>query len=241
MRINETAREESFMRKSSSGSRIQRAFALAALAAIAFWGTGCGEQTAVAEGEKVKAAAERGRAQTHTQTLVAGTSIVAALQSTLDTGKNHVGDKVELRTLEVVRVNEATVVPAGAMINGEVTHIDPAGRVAGGAQLTLRFIELVMPDGRSYAISAAPIRLEGKGDAKESAIEIGGGAVAGGVIGGILGGSDDIAKGAAAGAVVGTAVAVATKGDQIVLPAGQKMRVSLSEPVSIETKSGGTS
>jgi len=241
MRINETVREESFMRKSSSGSRIQRAFALAALAAIAFWGTGCGEQTAVAEGEKVKAAAERGRAQTHTQTLVAGTSIVAALQSTLDTGKNHVGDKVELRTLEVVRVNEATVVPAGAMINGEVTHIDPAGRVAGGAQLTLRFIELVMPDGRSYAISAAPIRLEGKGDAKESAIEIGGGAVAGGVIGGILGGSDDIAKGAAAGAVVGTAVAVATKGDQIVLPAGQKMRVSLSEPVSIETKSGGTS
>jgi hypothetical protein len=241
MRINETVREESFMRKSSTGSRMQRAFALAALAGIAFWGTGCGEQTAVAEGEKVKAAAERGRAQTQTQILVAGTSIVAALQSTLDTGKNHVGDKVELRTLEVVRVNEATVVPAGAMINGEVTHIDPAGRVAGGAELTLRFIELIMPDGRSYAISAVPIRLEGKGDAKESAIEIGGGAVAGGVIGGILGGSDDIAKGAAAGAVVGTAVAVATKGDQIVLPAGQKMRVSLSEPVSIQTRSGGTS
>lgn len=225
------------MWKWSSGSRIQRAFALAALAAIAFWGTGCGEQTAVAEGEKVKAAAEGGRAQI----LVAGTSIVAALQSTLDTGKNHVGDKVELRTLEVVRVDETTVVPAGAMINGEVTHIDPAGRVAGGAELTLRFIELVMPDGRSYAISAAPIRLVGKGDAKESAIEIGGGAVAGGVIGGILGGSDDIAKGAAVGAVVGTGVAVATKGDQIVLPAGQKMRVSLNEPVSIETRSGGTS
>jgi len=243
MRINETVREESFMRKSSSGSRIQRAFALAALGAIVFWGTGCGEQTAVAEGEKAKAAAEGRRAQTQpqTQTLVAGTSIVAALQSTLDTGKNHVGDKVELRTLEVVRVNEATVVPAGAMINGEVTHIDPAGRVAGGAELTLRFIELVMPDGRSYAISAVPIRLEGKGDAKESAIEIGGGAVAGGVIGGILGGSDDIAKGAAAGAVVGTAVAVATKGDQIVLPAGQKMRVSLNEPVSIQIRSGGTS
>jgi hypothetical protein len=237
MRINETVREEPFMRKSSTGSRIQRAFALAALAGIAFWGTGCGEQTAVAEGEKVKAAAEGARAQI----LVAGTSIVAALQSTLDTGKNHVGDKVELRTLEVVRVNEATVVPAGAIINGEVTHIDPAGRVAGGAELTLRFIELIMPDGRSYAISAVPIRLEGKGDAKESAIEIGGGAVAGGVIGGILGGSDDIAKGAAAGAVVGTAVAVATKGDQIVLPAGQKMRVSLSEPVSIQTRSGGTS
>ena len=216
------------MRKSSPRSLIQRAFALAALAAVTIVVTGCGEQKAVAEGEKV-------------QTLIAGTSIVAALQSTLETGKNRVGDKVELRTLEDIRINEMTVVPAGATINGEVTHIDPAGRIAGGAELTLRFTELVMNDGKTYAISAAPIRLEGKGDAKESAIEIGGGAVAGGVIGGILGGKDDIGKGAAAGAVVGTGVAVATKGDQIVLPAGQKLRVSLSEPVSIETKSGGKS
>jgi type IV secretion system protein VirB10 len=216
------------MRNWSSGSRIQRALALAALAAVAILVTGCGEQKAVAEGEKVR-------------TLAAGTSIVAALQSTVATGKNHVGDKVELRTLEDIRVNEMTVVPAGAVINGEVTHIDPAGRIAGGAELTLRFTELVMPEGKSYAISAEPIRLEGKGDAKESAVEIGGGAVAGGVVGGILGGKDDIGKGAAAGAVVGTGVAIATKGDQIVLPAGQKIRVSLSEPVSIETKSGGKS
>jgi type IV secretion system protein VirB10 len=228
MRLNETVREESFMRKSSSGNRIQRAFALAALAAVAILVTGCGEQKAVAEGERA-------------QTLTAGTSILAAIQSTVATGKNHVGDKVALRTLEDIRVNEMTVVPAGAMINGEVTHIDPAGRIAGGAELTLRFTELVMPDGKSYAISVEPIRLEGKGDAKESAVEIGGGAVAGGVVGGILGGKDDIGKGAAAGAVVGTGVAIATKGDQIVLPAGQKMRVSLSEPVSIEIKSAGKS
>ena len=212
-----------------SGSRIHRTFAVAAVAIMAIGATGCGQQkAAVAEADKVAI-------------LAAGTNIVAALQGTIDTGKNHVGDKIALLTLEDVRVNEMTVVPAGATINGELTHVDPAGRVAGGAQVTLRFTELVMPGGTSYAIAAVPLRLEGKGDAKESAIEIGGGAVAGGVIGGILGGTDDIAKGAAVGAVVGTGVAVATKGDQIVLPAGQKMRVSLTEPVSIATKSGGTS
>lgn len=170
------------------------------------------------------------------QTLTTGTVLVAALQNTVDTGENHVGDKVALRTLEDVRVNEMTVVPAGSTIHGEVTHIDPAGRIAGGAELTLRFTELVLPGGTSYAISAVPMRLEGKGDAKESALEIGGGAVAGGIIGGVLGGKDDIGKGAAAGAVVGTGVAVATKGDQIVLPAGQKMRITLDGPVSIRTK-----
>ncbi|HET9253261.1 MAG TPA: hypothetical protein VFP58_14200 [Candidatus Eisenbacteria bacterium] len=216
------------MRNARSRSGIQRALAVAALWAIAIWATGCGQQKAVAEVDTVAV-------------LAAGTDIVAALQSTVDTGKNHAGDKVTLRTLEDIRVDGVTVVPAGATIHGEITHVDPAGRVAGGAELTLRFTELVLPGGTSYAISAVPMRLEGKGDAKESAIEIGGGAVAGGVIGGILGGKDDIAKGAAVGAVVGTGVAVATKGDQIVLPAGQKMRVSLRDPVSVETKSGGSS
>lgn len=211
------------MRLLFTGGQIRRAFAFAALATVALWATGCGEQQAAAEGD-------------NTQVLTIGTHMVAALQGTVDTGRNHVGDKVALRTLEDVRVNEMTAVPSGSIINGEVTHIDPAGRVAGGAQVTLRFTELVMPDGSSYSIAAAPFRLEGKGDAKESALEVGGGAVAGGIIGAILGGKDDIAKGAAAGAVVGTGVAIATKGDQIVLPAGQKFRVTLTEPVTIMTK-----
>ncbi len=212
----------------SARSQMPRGLAFAALATITLWGSGCGQQSAVADTKTI-------------HTLIAGTDLVAALQNTVDTGRNHAGDKIALRTLEEVRVDETTVVPAGATINGEVTHVDPAGRIAGGAELTLRFTELVLPNGTSYAISAAPIRFQGKGDAKESAIEIGGGAVAGGVVGGILGGSDDIAKGAAAGAVVGTGVAVATKGDQIVLPAGQKLRVTLSGSVSIPAKPGASS
>jgi type IV secretion system protein VirB10 len=207
----------------NSGSRIRSAFVLTALAAVALSGAGCGKQLADADSKK-------------TETLIAGTTLVASLQSTISTGKNKVGDRITLRTLEETRVNEMTVVPAGATVNGEVTHVDPAGRIAGGAELTLRFTELVMPDGKSYTISAEPLRLKGKGDAKESALQVGGGAVAGGIVGGILGGKDDIGKGAAAGAAVGAGVAVATKGDQIVLPAGQKIKVTLNEAVSIATK-----
>jgi len=67
----------------------------------------------------------------------------------------------------------------------------------------------------------------------DSAEQIGGGAAAGGLIGGIVGGKKSVLKGAAAGAVVGTGVAVATKGKQIVLPAGQKLKITLQAPVSI--------
>jgi type IV secretion system protein VirB10 len=205
------------------------AVALAALAALILGAQGCGQQQ--------QAAAEKETSQT----LSAGTEIMTQLQNTVDTGHNKVGDKISLRTIQETRVQEVVVVPAGATINGEVTHIDPAGRVAGGAELTLHFTELVMPDGKSYVISAVPLRLKGKGDAKESALEVGGGAAAGAILGGIVGGKGSVGKGAAAGAVVGTGVAVATKGDQIVLPAGQKVKVSLDSAVTIVVKPGTTS
>lgn len=194
------------------------AVAVALLAFVA----GCSGQQKTAEAEKEKS-----------ETLIAGTEFVGSLQNTIDTGKNKVGENISIRTLEPVRVNAMDVVPAGATISGEITHIDPAGRVAGGAELTLRFTELVLPDGKSYAISCDPFRLTGKGEGKSSALQIGGGAAAGALIGGLVGGKDDIAKGAAAGAIVGTGVAVATKGDQIVLPAGQKMKVALNAPLTV--------
>jgi hypothetical protein len=197
-------------------------------AALTLGAAGCGGGNAEAEKEK-------------TEILTAGTTFVSSLQSTVATDKNKVGDAIALKTLEPVRVNEMEVVPAGATIRGEVTHVDPAGRVAGGAELTLRFTTLETPDGKSYAISCVPFRVTGKGDAKESALEIGGGAVAGGIVGGLLGGKKDIAKGAAAGAIIGTGVAVATKGDQIVLPAGQKMKVALDAPVTVSLPKPATS
>jgi hypothetical protein len=181
---------------------------------------GCGGTNAEAEKEK-------------TATLTAGTVIVAALQSTVSTADAKTGDAIALRTTEAVRVNEQDVVPAGATIRGEVTHAKGAGRVAGGAELTLRFTTLETVDGKSYPIVCQPFRLEGKGDAKESALEIGGGAVAGGIVGGLLGGKGSVGKGAVAGAVLGTGVAVATKGDQIVVPAGQKLKVTLTDGVTV--------
>jgi len=149
-----------------------------------------------------------------------------------------VGDPFTLHTVLAKTVDGATVVPAGSKIHGHLSYVDGAGRVAGGAKLTLRFDSIELADGTTHTISATPLRLEGKGDAKESAIEIGGGAVAGGILGGVLGhGSGDVAKGAAVGAAVGTGVAVATKGDQIVLGPGQRVKVTLDAPLKV-TKTG---
>jgi hypothetical protein len=224
---------------------------LIGLLAAGLLAAGCGDQqAAIADRAKEQAAEKDANAGAETgngaapaprapssYTLPAGTVMLGTLQNTIDTGKNDEGDPVRLRLTSSERVGGVVVVPAGSTVRGTCTYVDGAGRVAGGAKLTIRWTDLVLTDGRSYNISSVPLRLEGKGDAKESAIEIGGGAVLGGVLGGIIGGKDDIGKGAAAGAVVGTGVAVATKGDQIVLPVGQKIQVTLDEPVRV-TRSG---
>jgi len=171
-----------------------------------------------------------------TGTLAAGTELVSTLQQTLASNKSKVGDPITLLTVDALAIGGGVTIPAGSTVRGEVTHVKGAGRLAGGAELTLRFSALVLPDGTTVPITCEPLRLVGKGDSKETALEIGAGAAAGAILGGVIGGKDDIAKGAAAGAIVGTGIAVATKGDQIVLPIGQKVIVRLTAPSSVTLK-----
>jgi hypothetical protein len=161
--------------------------------------------------------------------LPAGTTFVAALERTVSTEHASVGQPVELRTTETVTIADGLVLPEGVTLKGEVTHAKGGGRIAGAPELTLRFTRLEV-HGEEYRIGADPFRVRGQSGAKESALQIGGGAAAGAVVGAIAG---DVVKGAVVGAAIGTGVAVATKGDQIVLPAGQKLRIRLAEPVTV--------
>ncbi|HEX9633750.1 MAG TPA: hypothetical protein VGA02_14910 [Gemmatimonadales bacterium] len=165
-------------------------------------------------------------------TLPAGTVLIAALDRSVSTKESRIGDAVRLETTEPVRLADEAVVPAGAVILGEVTHSQDGGRIAGAPELTLRFTELEA-DGERYRMDARPFRIRGKNDALESAAQIGGGAVAGGILGGVLGGGGGAVKGAVAGAAIGTGVAIATDGDDLVLPAGVKLKVELAAPLAL--------
>ena len=177
----------------------------------------------------VLAATTISRSGTREVTIPAGTRIVGQLQQTVSTKGEPVGASVEIRSTQPIELSEDVALPAGVALHGEVTYAKGGGRIAGSPQLTIRFTRLEI-DGRHYPVEAEPFQVRGKSDAGESAAEIGGGAVVGGVIGAITGG---VVKGAVIGAVLGTGVAVATPGNQIVLPAGQRLRVTLREPVTV--------
>lgn len=159
----------------------------------------------------------------------AGTRITGALDHSISTENGRVGQPVTLKTTEPINL-ESAALPPGIVLHGEVTHTKGGGRVAGAPELTIRFSRLDTGI-RSYDIVADPFRLRGKNDAVESAAEVGGGALIGGIVGAVAG---DAVKGAVIGGVLGTGVAVATKGNQIVLSAGQKLAVRLSEPVTVK-------
>jgi hypothetical protein len=166
-------------------------------------------------------------------TIPAGTRVTAVLQHTISTEHGRVGERVELQTVAPLTISQGVALAPGILIRGEVTATKGGGRIAGAPSLTIRFRSMEV-DGKEYPISAEPFRIRGKNDAKESAAEIGGGAVVGGIVGAVAG---NTLKGAAVGAVLGTGVAVATKGNQIVLPVGQKLRIRLTEPVTVSVKS----
>lgn len=166
-------------------------------------------------------------------TLPVGTAFRGALETAVATDKNQVGDPVRFRTTEPVTANGRTVVPSGARVLGTVTYVRAAGRMKGAAELTIRFTDLELASGQRHAITCEPFRQVVKGDGKETAAEIGGGAAAGGILGGALGGKGGALKGAAIGAAVGTGVAAGTKGEQIVLPAGKSISVRLSAPATL--------
>jgi hypothetical protein len=163
-------------------------------------------------------------------TLPAGTKLVAILQHTVSTEHARPGDAVQFTTRDSIAAAEGATLPPGLALVGEVTHAKGGGRVAGRPELTIRVTRIAV-EGEDYQVSAAPFRFRGADDATESALEIAGGAVAGALLGKVVGG--DALKGAVIGAAAGTAVAVATKGNQIVLPAGTRLRVELTEPLTV--------
>ena len=84
-----------------------------------------------------------------------------------------------------------------------------------------------------YDIRTAPMRWVAQATKGQDAVKVGIGAAAGAVIGAIAGGGKGAAVGSAIGAGGGSAVVLATKGEEIRLGSATRLRVELTEPMSV--------
>lgn len=189
---------------------------------------------AAVSGVAVVAAVALGRSRgTQIATIPAGTTLVATLDEAVSREHARPGDVVGLHTIAPIRLDGGrTEIPSGVVVQATVTESKGGGRIAGAPVLALRFTDVVVDGGRR-SIDAEAYRVQGRNDLGKSAAEIGAGTVAGAILGRVVGGKGGTAKGAVVGAAAGTGVAVATPGGQVVLPAGQTVRIHLDGAVTV--------
>ena len=155
-----------------------------------------------------------------------GTSIQVRLAHALSSRTARREDRVDASVAEPVRADGVLALPAGTQMRGVVREVEAAQRPSKAGRVEIEFDSVYLD----------PTRLEMRGrvaeirESGDQAKKAGIGAVVGGVLGGLLGGKN----GAIAGILVGGGGAVvATKGEDVELPAGTVLTVRLERPLVI--------
>ena len=175
------------------------------------------------------ARAQTGTGSTGTE-VPAGTEIDVRLQNTLNSGTAQVEDRFEATTLVDLNVNGRVLIPAGSVMRGVVTAVEPGTRTNRTSRLTVSFDQVTV-NNRSYPMRGTVTQaIEGEGIRGE-ATRAGAGAVVGGILGAVLGG----AKGAVLGVLIGGGGTIAaTEGKEVDLPQGTVLRVRVDSPLQIQ-------
>jgi hypothetical protein len=168
-------------------------------------------------------------------TVPQGTALPLELETALSSETAQVETPVRARLRQAVVVDGHTVIPAGAIMTGEVTEVERAGRVKGRSRISFTFNNVEANNVRED-LKTNPLTFVGEASKGADATKVGAGAVGGAIIGGILGGKDGAAKGAAVGGAAGTGVVLATRGKEVTLAPGADLAASLAEPFTIRVE-----
>src|ERR1700730_4723576 len=175
-----------------------------------------------------------------------GTHFLVGLNDEVNTGKDKVNKKFDVKTLEPLESTNGTVIPPGAKIRGHISRIEPAG-TTGRARIWLTFDNIDTHHGRLPLVafvSSVPGEFSVKpGESKEGEIEArtsngtrdleaaAGGAAIGAAAGAKAAHSG---KGAAAGAAMGGLagfLASSGFGQELDLQKGTKLELVLDRPL----------
>jgi hypothetical protein len=162
----------------------------------------------------------------------AGTRILIRMVDSIDSKKQKAGTRFTA-TLETNLVaSNVVVAPRGATVYGRLMSAKSAGRMSGGAELTLELTDIVI-NGTAYPLFSSTYEVKGGGQGSNTAKKIIGGAGLGALIGGLAGGGKGAGIGVLAGAAGGTALSAASKGEQISIPSETLLEFRLAQSASL--------
>ena len=162
----------------------------------------------------------------------AGTVLRAKLTNDLASDESKVEDVVRATLSAPVNLHGDVVIPEGTPLRGSVVGVQRSGKVKGRASLAFRFERLSLHDD-NYELRTERISRLAPATKKKDATKVGIGAGAGALIGAIAGGGKGAAIGSAVGAGAGGGVVLATRGDEVHVPAGTVVTTKLTEAVTV--------
>ncbi|HKI26764.1 MAG TPA: hypothetical protein VKA07_10595 [Candidatus Sulfotelmatobacter sp.] len=173
----------------------------------------------------------------------AGTALMVRLDTTLATFSNKAGDPFQGHITQAVVLNGATVIPAGATVEGRVTKVSEPRRISGKPTIGILPEAVILPTGERYYLDATLVdtnirgtdvndegQFKGSGHDRHDVIETGGGTAGGMLVGGLIGGPPGILIGGAVGAA-STGAHWLAKHRSAILPAGTELTLELNRPL----------
>jgi len=190
----------------------------------------------------------------NTFTIPAGTKIPLSLKQAISTKNAREGDSVYAETAFPYVIGDRVIVPAGSYVQGNISHVERAGRVKGRAELLMHFTSIIFPSGYTVMLPASVENTPGADDksvkdsegtiqqdkdtgkkieesAKGAVYGASGGALAGGLSSGVNGAR----VGAGAGAAAAVAWTMLKRGSDVKLDVGTSIEMEIQRPVTVDS------
>ncbi len=181
-------------------------------------------------------------------TVPAGTRVGVVLQNGISTRSAKPGDSIYLQTSFPITQNNRIVIPVGSYLRGALLESKRPGKVKGKGEFRLRLDTLILPNGYTVSLNAAPRsadsggketmdsegKVTGPGGKGKDAGTIAETTAAGAGIGAIAHGVKGLGIGAGIGAAAGLAAVLLTRGPEAELPRGSTLDVVLEHDLSLD-------
>ncbi len=165
-----------------------------------------------------------------TQLQIRTNQAIAATQA--DVGRQYSAEIAD----NVLDANGNIIVPKGSAAELTIASVGTTTRGVGSNQVAMA-LQSINVGGRSYTVQTNQVTQSGDrgiGANRRTAEMTGGGALLGTVIGAVAGGAKGAAIGAVVGGGAGAATQVATRGNEVKVPAETLLTFKLDQPITLQ-------
>jgi type IV secretion system protein VirB10 len=186
-------------------------------------------------------------------TIPAGANIPLSLAQAISTKNAREGDAVYATTAFPFVVDDRVIVPAGAYIQGRISHVERAGHGHGRAEILMHFTSIIYPSGYTVMLPGSVQNTPGAenksvkdeegtiqqdkdtGKKIEDAAKNGTyGTIGGATAGGLAGGLNGARIGAGAGAAAGIGWALLKRGADVRLEVGTSIEMEIQRALVVD-------